>query len=454
MAPENAADGTASRTDPPTPPEPPTARPPMVAAYLSSGNGVARRAQGTTVADARMKRRPAPTLDSVQARIGAHLPIQLHRTTLPSAVRDATLVAPDTPRTTVPGADRSYAYGSDAVAGFVGGLGGASKRGRRTRTSPSPKAAAGIRPMAAKDVVVLTLPDAAVDSDGRRPSLEVSGSARVSVLAGGGAVLADDVVTGQVDIPPGAALIAVQADGTLPGTGAEAGPDTVLDGLAGWQAGTRICALGSGAALGPGCVVTVQASPAAPGVAWTTAGALFGNAATVFTRFSRAVTTIAVVVSGAEAGRLDAMDLELIGATLARAADGSQRAPVVVLSGNQAVAVYAVEPDATAGRIAAVSVRVRAGGDWHVDGVLGGDVSVGDLTSAIVRRGVAGAAGRLLAGTGAGCTVSWQERPPPGTPKPVRRTSRRATAKAATNATRAAGSTAPARKGGLPHGRQ
>jgi hypothetical protein len=116
--------------------------------------------------------------------------------------------------------------------------------------------------------------------------------------------------------------------------------------------------------------------------------------------------------------------------------------------------VYAVEPDATAGRIAAVSVRVRAGGDWHVDGVLGGDVSVGDLTSAIVRRGVAGAAGRLLAGTGAGCTVSWQERPPPGTPKPVRRTSRRATAKAATNATRAAGSTAPARKGGLPHGRQ
>ena len=77
-----------------------------------------------------------------------------------------------------------------------------------------------------------------------------------------------------------------------------------------------------------------------------------------------------------------------------------------VLSGGQAVLIYAIEPN----RKGAVEVRVRAGGDWRVTGVLGGALDAAALSTVVTTRGVAGATGRLLAGSGAGCRVAFGER--------------------------------------------
>src|SRR6185437_1423687 len=104
--------------------------------------------------------------------------------------------------------------------------------------------------------------------------------------------------------------------------------------------------------------------------------------------------------------RLDGVDLELRGAARARDADGVERAPTAVLSGGQAVLIYAIEPN----RKGAVEVRVRAGGDWRVTGVLGGALDAAALSTVVTTRGVAGATGRLLAGSGAGCRVAFGER--------------------------------------------
>jgi hypothetical protein len=206
-------------------------------------------------------------------------------------------------------------------------------------------------------------------------------------------------MTGTVSLPPGTALVAVQADGTTDPAGDGGG-------LAGWHARTRVAGLGSHAALGPGCVVTVHGRPTVRGVAWTTAGELLAGAAVVHTRFSRPVGTVAVVLETGTVDRLDGLGLDLRGARRARGEDGVELPPRVVLSGGQAVVVYAVVPDP---RLTAVEVVVRAGGNWQVTGVLGGVVDPATLVRVVTTRGVARAAGRLLAGTGAGCRVAWSE---------------------------------------------
>jgi len=48
-----------------------------VGGYLTAGSAVIARVSGTTVSDSRVKRRPAPSTDSVHARLGLHLPVGL-----------------------------------------------------------------------------------------------------------------------------------------------------------------------------------------------------------------------------------------------------------------------------------------------------------------------------------------------------------------------------------------
>jgi len=181
------------------------------------------------------------------------------------------------------------------------------------------------------------------------------------------------------------------------------------DGLAGWHARSRVAALGSHAALGAGCVLTMDGIPGVSGVRWTTVAPMLAEAAAVRTRFSRPVRTVAIVVEDAPADRLDGLDLELSGARRARGADGRDLPPTVVLSGGQAVLIFPVEPEDSPGQPPVpVVLQVVAGGQWQVTGVLGGEMDVAALAGVLTRYGVAGAAGRLLAGTVKGCRLAWQ----------------------------------------------
>lgn len=252
------------------------------------------------------------------------------------------------------------------------------------------------------------LPDAAVDvSDADRPVLEVAGRARVTVLRGDGSVALDDVVTDapaagggiRVAVPPAAALVAVQADGAI----AQDGRD---DGVAGWHARSRVCSLGSQAALADGCVLTVAGGPAVRGAAWVTAADLLTEAAEVRTSFARPVSAVAIVVEEGDADRLDAVALELEGARRATTPDGADVPPTVLLSGDQAVLAYPVVPIDPKASVPVV-VRTRAGGDWRVTGVLGARDGVDFLSRQIVRSGVVAATGRVLAGTGQGARLRW-----------------------------------------------
>src|SRR5665647_3149232 len=108
-------------------------REPFVAGYLTGGVGDAVRPGATTVADGRLKRRPAPSVDSVQGRLALHLPVSLSRAAVPAVASAGTLIASGAvPRTDAPGSMRSFTggrIGSSALQGLVSGLAGASGPG-------------------------------------------------------------------------------------------------------------------------------------------------------------------------------------------------------------------------------------------------------------------------------------------------------------------------------------
>lgn len=389
MAEVNGADADAGRVNPGPGKPLRKLRTPVVAGYLTAGSRVAERATGTTVADRRLKRRTAPTLDSVQARLGAHLPIRLHTTAVPSVEQKDTLAAVRVPRTEAVGAVRSYALGTSGLTGLVGGLdsGFDDNRGANDRVSDEG------RMLASGELVVLALPDATVDVGDERPQLRVDGNARVTVLRGDGEVVVDAVVR-ELAVPAGAALVAVQADGST-GSG---------DGLAGWHLRSRVCSLGSHAALAAGCVITADGGPTVQGAVWVTAAELLTGAAATKTCFSHSIQAVAVVVEEGSGDRLESVELDITGTRRAVDAEGKEVPPIVLLSGDQAVLIYALQ-----GGQEPVAVQVRSGGDWQVTGVLGGDQGVEALSQAIVRHGVVAAAGRLLSAAGNGCRMSWIE---------------------------------------------
>ncbi|HJQ06714.1 MAG TPA: DUF6603 domain-containing protein, partial [Nocardioides sp.] len=358
----NADDVSSAPVDAPPAPEPPRVKDPRVVAVLAAGTNVALRASGTTVdrvAPERPKRRAAPTTASVQARLGAHLPVSL-AVAVPSAAAVGTTVAPTAvPLTRVPSSARSFALGDAGALSQVAGLtgfGGAPPPPALNRKAISnaqdPSTPTGL---ASGDVVVLDAPDHGVDTGDLRPTLELGGAARVVFVRGDGRVLLDEEVQGVVEVPVGTATIGVQADGRT----------DVADGCSGWHARSAVAALGPGAAMAAGAVIVVDVGLHPIDAGWTTAGAVVRDAARVLTRFSKPVRTVAVVVDTDDPQRLGDLGLQLQGA----ARDGD---PHLVMNGTQAVVVYDVVPDPAAETVA---VAVAPGGGWRIAGVLGSDLS-------------------------------------------------------------------------------
>lgn len=388
----------------PVPPSAPVVRTPRVLAFLTAGVPVAERTAGTTVADASRKRRPAPTLESVQARLGAHLPLNLDVALPPGDAVAKTFTPSAMPRTGVPGASRSYGPAEGPAANRVVGLtgfGGVVPKGLTAARKAGVAAAADVQgsTLASGDLVVLHAPDHSVDTDEqRRPLLRLDGSARVTMLRGDGLVLSDAVLTGETAVPTGTAVVAVQADGTT----------TVADGFPGWHSRSRVAALGTSTAVGAGCVLVTDGGLTTIPPGWTTAGDLVRDVAVVLTRFSGPVTAVVVVVESDDPDRVEGMGLELIGATRAVDAHGTQLEPALLVNGTQAIAVYPVVPDPAA---PAVAVKVTAGGDWRLTGLLASTLTVAEVVSSLVRDGVVASTARMLAVAGPGATPTWVAAP-------------------------------------------
>ena len=332
LAASNAGNATTDESPAPTPPAAPTPRSPRMLGYLTAGSAVVARVAGTTVSDASIKRRSAPTTDSVHARLGVHLPIGLDVSLPPGGSLGTTYSPTAMPSTGAAGSARSYGFAQGLAASRMVGLnavGGALPKGvaarRKAAVTAAPEQDGPL--LRSGDVVVLHQVDHAIDVGDRRPSLSLDGAARVVLLRGDGYVLADDAVQGTVSVPPGTAFAAVQADGLV----------DVTDGLAGWHARSRVVALGSGAALAPGCVLEIAASLNPGTVAWSTAGDLVREASSVLTRFSRPVGTVVLVIESDDPSRVDSMGLALIGATRARTAAGAPVEATVLVNGTQVV---------------------------------------------------------------------------------------------------------------------
>ena len=77
-------------------------------------------------------------------------------------------------------------------------------------------------------------------------------------------------------VAPGAAYVVAQADA----------PSAAVEGLAGWHSRAQVVSLGTGTALAPGCVLTLDNAAAAPTVAWCAAGDAVRGADTVLTSFA------------------------------------------------------------------------------------------------------------------------------------------------------------------------
>ncbi|MGE3443366.1 MAG: DUF6603 domain-containing protein [Acidimicrobiia bacterium] len=405
LAVANPDDGAASRGPlPPTKKAPPV-RTPFVAGYLTAGAGAVKRAAATTVADQRLKRRAAPSLDSVQARLGRVLPVQMGLSTVPATVVDGskTLIAQAStlvPHTAATGATASTVagpVGHGELQNVVTGL------AKTARTSRSRETAGLVR---SGDTVVLQAPDASIDTDERarfRPKLQVKGTARVTVLGGNGAPLVDDYVRdATVVMPAGFAAVVAQADGH----------DVAASEVAGWHERSRVAQIGSNTLLAPGAVVTVTGSGSAVrNLGWIAAGDVVRGAAAVTTRFTKAVRTVAVALTGTDVARFDPLALELAGAELT-AAD-----PIAVQIGSTCVLVYAVTPSPSA---EPVVVRVRAGADWGVAGVLGGDLTADELARRSATRGLGAVVAKTLATSGPGAAFTWvaPAAPTPSEPSP------------------------------------
>jgi len=413
LAPINGESGGREVLTPTGPFEARLLRRPFVAGYLTGGVGAAVRPGATTVADGRLKRRPAPTVDSVQGRLALHLPVSLSMASVPAVASAGTLIACGAvPRTDAPGSMRSYAGGrigssalQDLVAGLTDAAGPGPKRSSAARSSAqrssrrSPRAESMVGTVRSGDLLVLQCPDSAIDVDPeRRPSLAVTGRARVTVILGRTVLVDDDVIDGSVSIPFGATHIGIQADGLADPTG----------GLAGWHDRSRVARIGSQSAIAAGCVLSVDAAVGGPILQWDSAGAVVHHAREVTTRFSRPVTTVAVALTGSAPTSLAPTQLHLVGARVATDRSGAERLPVAVTLGDTSVLVYAVVPDKGA---TSVSVIVSAGADWVVSGVVGTTDAPQDVARLIARQRLAGVTAKLLALAGKGCGAEWHEAP-------------------------------------------
>ena len=409
LAKKNGADGIREEQEPPAEPTGRRQRSPFVAGYLTGGSGAAIRSLKTTVGDGRIKRRPAPTVESVSGRLGRSLPLSLTRAATPAAAVEGTVVAAGlVPRTDAVGSAGRYAggrFGNAALQAVVTGLELTSNAPRAaSRSRRRPKADALASTVRSGDLVVLQFPDARTDTDDeRRPTLGVTGKARVSMLRGNHAVLDEDVADATVTVPAGVTHLAVHADGDVDPT----------DGWAGWHLGSRVARVGSQGAVAAGCLVTVDSVTGESMMAWDTAAPLVRDADLVVTRFSRPVSTVAIALTGDRPRDLDPTELILLGGQVATRR-GAPVPPTAVTIGDTSVLVYAVVPDTDA---TSITVKVAVGGDWSVAGVVGSAASPADAAADIAARRLSGVTAKLLAVAGQGTALAWTDPPAPRRPR-------------------------------------
>lgn len=403
LAKANGASGDRTELPAPTGPSARELRAPFVTGYFTAGAGAVARAAGTSVADGRLKRRAAPTVESVRGRMALHLPTAvLGRAATPTVATSGTVLSSaEPPRTETPGTMRSYVgarVGAPALQGVVGGLTtgwapqAVSRRMRARRAALADAMGSTVR---SGDVVVLQLPDAAFDIDAdNRPSVVISGRARVTAVLGR-TVLADTVGTDEsVVVPRLASHVAVQADGVLAPT----------DGYAGWHARSRAARVGTQAAVAAGCVLSVDAAGSGPMMEWDTAGAVVHEAIEVRTVFAAPASTVLVALTGTTSRSLVPTQLMLADARVAADSSGADLPPTAVTLGATSVLVYRVVPDPGA---TSITVTVTAGGGWVVSGVAATNDTVSGAVALVAKQQLSGAIGKVLATSGPGCSVDW-----------------------------------------------
>ena len=137
--------------------------------------------------------------------------------------------------------------------------------------------------------------------------------------------------------------------------------------------------------------------------------------------------TIAVVLAGQAPSSLLPADVELVGAAPALGPDGTPLPPVAVVLGSTTVLLQAVEKVDT-GDLTDVGggqrVVVRRGGAWTVTGVLGSTEDAATVARRVARDGLAAVTGKILATSGSGTTLTWEDAPAPRPRRSPRRAPR------------------------------
>lgn len=403
-------DDNATTTKMPTAPETVARIPraPFITGYMVGGAGVATRLDATTVTNGRIKRRPAPSLDSVRGRLGRSLPIKLTSSAAPPILSDSTIVVRGSvPRTGMGGVARSYRgghVGSSVGGALVKGLSAPpsirATRGTGSRATDKPRALEPGGQLRAGDIISLRLPDAAIDVGDKRPSLKVVGDARVVMIKGNGFITTDRVVSDDtVEVAPGISIVAVHANGGIGDIGGVGGIK-----VSGWHDQSRVARLGERSALASGCVINIEGATERARVGWAVAGDIVRDAAAIVTRFKSTIQTVGIIVRSTEAQRLEDFAIELHGAIRITNTSGQFSDPVIVQAGPRSIMLFEVKPTS---ENANVIVRVTAGGTRQVAGLIGSIASVDELADLIAERGIIAVVARLRATQGNGCSLTW-----------------------------------------------
>ena len=382
-------------------------RAPFVTGYLTSGAGVSTRKSATTVSSRRIKRRPAPSLDSVRGRLGKHLPIKLNLTAAPAKVNDNTVIVRGTvPRTDLGSVARSY-QGGHVGSGFGGALvkGLSAHQPDMDAASPRPLAPESGNLIRAGDIISMRLPDFSIDTSDERPALNIEGDARAIMLSGNGAVLIDQELSNEsIEVPAHTAIVAVQADG---GHGDFSGQGAAE--VCGWHDQSRIARLGDRSAMAAGCVINIDGVKSKKKVTWGIAGDVVRGTASVSTRFASSIRCVGIVMRGVDARSPDDLGIELYGASRV-VEKGEFISPVIVQAGARSIMLFELVPDSLG---TSISIRIVQGGSRQISGVIGSMSSVDDVADLVAEKGLVSLVSRLRSARGPGCLVEWIGPPSP-----------------------------------------
>jgi hypothetical protein len=311
-------------------------------------------------------------LAEVAAAMGPGLAARLNVVTATGAHDDRTVLAAGS----VP-FSRSWRTGAAAVSAAGEGPDGKSRLRSFERSMTGDAEPGPAADLAAGEIAVLELPNARADTEETgRPSLVVTGPARVVMIAADGDVVAevDSVDQAEIVVPVGTDTIAVAA-----GPVADAGRP-----LRGWHAGLAVPYVGWGTAMLPGASARFQGARAGRGrerlaSGWVTAAELAADVSVIVTRFSAPAATVAVLVEGI------AVDPASLGVALVggRFGGGDEPdGPVAVVAGLRTALLYRVAVDGPFG----VTVTVPDGG--RLAAVLAGSDPLETVAATLVEVGV------------------------------------------------------------------